>query len=176
MLYDELLGLLSKCSTKCLIAFTLCAIILVVMSSIFMAIVTTSILVRSPSSSMHHSLSSSNRELLRKNIEKYLTAVEPNAPIEQPPPSQSPPPNASSSTDNKLERNVFSWITDTIKKSFMGGEKKNSHSSSSSASLANILDINDMSDYPPGISLNMNNNPTFDQIMEFSRTRFRVDG
>lgn len=226
----------SKCSTKCLIAFTICAIALVVLSSIFMAIVTTSVLVRSSSSHSSSDLMS-HRELLRKNLEKYLMgsgggggggsagtggANEPTAsfdindpnispnnyPHPQPPPnpnaavdsshslSENIPPqlinnplvslgdststSSGGSTNSKLEqRNVFSWITDTIKKSFMSsGDTKKSAAHASPNSFASLFDANGellLNAAANGDYSSVSGNPNFDQILELSR-RFRLDG
>lgn len=89
---------------------------------------------------------------------------------------------SSSASDNKLERNVFSWITDTIKKSFMSSaEKKSTHSLP--ASFANMFDangdllLNAVNQYNNGDATGdvLSGNPSFDQIVELTR-RFRLDG
>lgn len=193
----------SKCSTKCLIAFTICAIALVVLSSIFMAIVTTSVLVRSsthPSSGLL-----SHRELLRKNIEKYLMGSEPppngdpnSARHDQPGvgmivgggdqnaermPQQ---PNGGGGTGDVVEsgaggklaeRNVFSWITDTIKKSFMSnGDAKSGGIHSQPTSFASLFDLNgemmaNSNDFNNLAGINGN----YDQILELTK-HFHQDG
>jgi hypothetical protein len=147
-------GIFNNCSTKCLVIFSICAIIVIVICSIFMAIVTTSILIKA---------GDYNKELLKRNFQNLLknesslsllsVAAAAAAAVASsgdgspalasvvgvvPPSASAPaaiPPLSSSHADsgnnnnsnnnnsNKLERNVFSWITDTIKKSFLNSNK-----------------------------------------------------
>lgn len=130
-------GLFSRISTKCLIIFSICAIIIIVICSIFMAIVTTSILIKT---------NDYNKELLKKKFENILkndselsllssaaaaavavVSSQSSSSFSSPSSSSSSSVSSSSSSSNsdnyKLERNVFSWITDTIKKSFLNSDK-----------------------------------------------------
>lgn len=136
-----------------------------------MAIVTTSILVRSSTSPL--SAGFSNRELLRKNLEKYLMGGDVSSDLGSNQPMMNN--STSDSSSNKLERNVFSWITDTIRKSFMSSpNKKANHPTSSSVS--NIFDANNDVFMGSGSDFGTNyNNPSFDQILELSR-RYQNDG
>lgn len=164
-----------------------------------MAIVTTSILIRSPSSSSSSSSVSSlsqqitnHQEMLRKNlIEKYLGEISKGGSGDdddddvglnlnhngETTASMNATTSSSDST-SKLERNVFSWLTDTIKKSFMMGinEKKSAAAlaavAASHPSLLASMSFDD--DLNIGKS-NNKNNPSFDHIFEYTR-RFRTDG
>lgn len=94
-------GQLKHFSSRCILFFAIISISIIVLCSIFMAIMTTSVFIKT---------NNLNQDiyLRNKDIELFLQN------------------NTDPSNDpNKLERNVFGWIRDSFKKSFL---KKGSNS------------------------------------------------